>query len=204
MYIKSIDLINNTRPGDRRPATQAAAAPGKDEHGGDLMAAEIIGMVRTREFSETRGPLAGPAIDSGYLTRFARAHEAAGFDRVLIGYGATGPDGFAVAAHVLYATTTLKVLIAHQGAEAMSRRPARGTAITKLTGPGGNSTALVGTPDQVAEALLGLPRGRRGYVPDPRLRPARRRRRLGRGPGAAAARRCRPNPCRGTSRVMST
>jgi alkanesulfonate monooxygenase len=75
---------------------------------------EIIGMVGTREFSETRGSLSGPAIDPDYLTRFARAHEAAGFDRVLIGYGATGPDGFAVAAHVLYATTTLKVLIAHR------------------------------------------------------------------------------------------
>jgi alkanesulfonate monooxygenase len=61
------------------------------------MSFEIIGMVGTREFSETRGPLTGPSIDRDYLTRFARAHEAAGFDRVLIGYGATGPDGFAVA-----------------------------------------------------------------------------------------------------------
>jgi alkanesulfonate monooxygenase len=78
------------------------------------MSVEIIGMVGTREFSETRGELAGPAIDPPYLARFARAHEAAGFDRVLIGYGATGPDGFAVAAHVLYATTNLKVLIAHR------------------------------------------------------------------------------------------
>jgi alkanesulfonate monooxygenase len=78
------------------------------------MSLEIIGMVGTREFSETRGSLTGPAIDPDYLRRFARAHEAAGFDRVLIGYGATGPDGFAVAAHVLYATTTLKVLIAHR------------------------------------------------------------------------------------------
>jgi alkanesulfonate monooxygenase len=65
----------------------------------DLMAIEIIGMVGTKEVSETRGSLDGPQIDPGYLTRFARAHEAAGFDRVLIGYGATGPDGFAVAAH---------------------------------------------------------------------------------------------------------
>jgi alkanesulfonate monooxygenase len=78
------------------------------------MSVEIIGMVGTREFSETRGSLAGSAIDPDYLSKFARAHEAAGFDRVLIGYGATGPDGFAVAAHVLYATTTLKVLIAHR------------------------------------------------------------------------------------------
>ena len=30
--------------------------------------------------------------------------------------------------------------------------------ITRLTGPGGNSTALVGTPRQVADALAGLRR----------------------------------------------
>jgi alkanesulfonate monooxygenase len=78
------------------------------------MSIEIIGMVGTQEVSESRGSLAGPPVDAGYLTRFAQAHEAAGFDRVLIGYGATGPDGFAVAAHVLHVTSTLKVLIAHR------------------------------------------------------------------------------------------
>jgi alkanesulfonate monooxygenase len=78
------------------------------------MTIEIIGMVGTQDVSESRGSLDGPPIDVGYLTRFARAHEAAGFDRVLIGYHATGPDGFAVAAHVLNVTSTLKVLIAHR------------------------------------------------------------------------------------------
>jgi alkanesulfonate monooxygenase len=78
------------------------------------MSIEIIGMVGTQDVSESRGSAGAPAIDAGYLTRFARAHEAAGFDRVLIGYHATGPDGFAVAAHVLNATTRLKVLIAHR------------------------------------------------------------------------------------------
>ncbi len=78
------------------------------------MSIEIIGMVGTQDVSESRGSAGGPAIDAGYLTRFARAHEAAGFDRVLIGYHATGPDGFAVAAYVLNATTRLKVLIAHR------------------------------------------------------------------------------------------
>lgn len=78
------------------------------------MSIEVIGMVGTRQVSESSGFLSGPPIDPGYLTRFARAHEDAGFDRVLIGYGATGPDGFAVAAHVLNATSRLKVLIAHR------------------------------------------------------------------------------------------
>jgi alkanesulfonate monooxygenase len=75
---------------------------------------EILGMVGTKEVSESVGSFDGPVIDADYLTRFARAHEAAGFDRVLIGYGATVPDGFAIAAHVLHVTTRLKVLIAHR------------------------------------------------------------------------------------------
>ncbi len=78
------------------------------------MTSEILGMVGTKEVSETRGSFTGSVIDTDYLTRFAQAHEAAGFDRVLIGYGATGPDGFAIAAHVLHVTTKLKVLIAHR------------------------------------------------------------------------------------------
>jgi len=45
------------------------------------MSIEIIGMVGTQEVSESRGSLDGPQIDPGYLTRFARPHEAAGFDR---------------------------------------------------------------------------------------------------------------------------
>jgi alkanesulfonate monooxygenase len=77
------------------------------------MTFELLGMVGTNDASETHGDHYG-GIDADYLTRFAQAHEAAGFDRVLIGYGATGPDGFAVAAHVLNATTRLKVLIAHR------------------------------------------------------------------------------------------
>lgn len=101
------------------------------------MSFELIGMVATKEVSESRGSLDGPAIDPGYLTRFAQAHEAAGFDRVLIGYGATGPDGFAVAAHVLYATSTLKVLIAHRPGFVAPTLVARKLAtLDRLTGGG--------------------------------------------------------------------
>jgi len=101
------------------------------------MSIEIIGMVGTKEVSESRGSFDGPLIDVGYLTRFARAHEAAGFDRVLIGYGATGPDGFAVAAHVLYATSALKVLIAHRPGFVAPTLVARKLAtLDQLTGGG--------------------------------------------------------------------
>jgi alkanesulfonate monooxygenase len=101
------------------------------------MSIEIIGMVGTKEVSESRGSFDGPQIDAGYLARFARAHEAAGFDRVLIGYGATSPDGFAVAAHVLYATSTLKVLIAHRPGFVAPTLVARKLAtLDQLTGGG--------------------------------------------------------------------
>ncbi len=101
------------------------------------MSFELIGMVGTKEVSESRGSFDGPAIDPDYLARFAQAHEAAGFDRVLIGYGATGPDGFAVAAHVLYATRTLKVLIAHRPGFVAPTLVARKLAtLDQLTGGG--------------------------------------------------------------------
>jgi len=101
------------------------------------MSIEIIGMVGTKEVSESRGSLDESQIDAGYLARFAQAHEAAGFDRVLIGYGATGADGFAVAAHVLYATSTLKVLIAHRPGFVAPTLVARKLAtLDQLTGGG--------------------------------------------------------------------
>jgi alkanesulfonate monooxygenase len=87
------------------------------------MSIEIIGMVGTREASEIKGPLVdgpvvdwmdGPVVDPDYLVDFSRAHEDAGFDRVLIGYGAVAPEGWAVAATVLHSTEHLKVLVAHR------------------------------------------------------------------------------------------
>ncbi len=80
-------------------------------------------MVGTREASEIKGPLVdGPVVDwtegsviePGYLEDISRAHEDAGFDRVLIGYGAVSPEGWAVASTVLHATKGLKVMVAHR------------------------------------------------------------------------------------------
>jgi alkanesulfonate monooxygenase len=87
------------------------------------MPVEIIGMVGTRDASEIKGPLVdgptvdwtdGPVIDPGYLVDISKAHETAGFDRVLIGYGAVGPEGWAVANTVLDSTERLKVLVAQR------------------------------------------------------------------------------------------
>ncbi len=87
------------------------------------MPVEIIGMVGTRDASEIKGPLVdgpvvdwmdGPVIDPGYLVDIAQAHDRGGFDRVLVGYGAVAPEGWAVAATVLHSTARLKVLVAHR------------------------------------------------------------------------------------------
>jgi alkanesulfonate monooxygenase len=87
------------------------------------MPVEIIGMVGTRDASEIKGPLVdgpvvdwmdGPVVDPAYLLDIARAHDESGFDRVLIGYGAVAPEGWAIAATVLHATKHLRVLVAHR------------------------------------------------------------------------------------------
>jgi alkanesulfonate monooxygenase len=78
-----------------------------------------------------------PVFDAGYITRFVRAHEAAGFDTALVGYGATSVDGFAVASHALHVTETLGVLIAHRPGFAQPTLVARKLAtLDNLTGGG--------------------------------------------------------------------
>jgi alkanesulfonate monooxygenase len=74
---------------------------------------EFIGMIGAKPGSETdvRG---GPAIDHEHLRAFARAHEEAGFDRVLIGYGSSQPDGLQIAAYTAAHTERLTFLIAHR------------------------------------------------------------------------------------------
>ena len=36
------------------------------------------------------------AVDRSWIGEFAQAHEASGFDRVLVGYSSTAADGFLV------------------------------------------------------------------------------------------------------------
>ncbi|MGL3151047.1 LLM class flavin-dependent oxidoreductase [Microbacterium sp. A82] len=77
------------------------------------MPIELLGMIATTAGSEAKA-LTGPVVDPAYVREFSRAHEEAGFDRVLIGYSASSPDGFAVASAALHSTERLKVLIAHR------------------------------------------------------------------------------------------
>src|ERR1700729_4315695 len=75
------------------------------------MPVEFCGMIGTKDQSEIRHT-AGPVIDRDYVRRFSRAHEDAGFDRVLIGYASTQPDGTQVAAYAAAHTERLGFLVA--------------------------------------------------------------------------------------------
>jgi alkanesulfonate monooxygenase len=74
---------------------------------------EFIGMILTQNSSEAQGG-DGPLIDPAFTGSFAREHEAAGFDRVLVGYFSFFPESFQVAAYVLHETERLGVLLAHR------------------------------------------------------------------------------------------
>ena len=78
---------------------------------------QFIGMIRTDNISEIDSAVAlsvEATIDPDFVRDFARAHEAAGFDRVLIGYHSTGPDAWLVAAHAAANTERLHMLVAHR------------------------------------------------------------------------------------------
>ena len=62
------------------------------------MAIEFIGMIAAEAKSEIHPPQ-GPVIDPDYIARFAQAHEAAGFDRVLIAHNSADADAVLVATH---------------------------------------------------------------------------------------------------------
>ena len=62
------------------------------------MPVEFIGWTAPQVASEII-PATGPVFSTDILTSTARVHEAAGFDRVLIGYFTNGADGFMVGAH---------------------------------------------------------------------------------------------------------
>ncbi len=81
------------------------------------MPLQFIGMIRTDNVSEIDGVAASQierSLDPKFVADFARAHEEGGFERILIGYHTTSPDGWAVAAHAAANTETLHMLVAHR------------------------------------------------------------------------------------------
>jgi alkanesulfonate monooxygenase len=68
------------------------------------MSVESIGMIATQDRSETRQPT-GLAIDPAYVARAAQAHEAAGFDRILVAHNSHDADAVLVASQAAAATS---------------------------------------------------------------------------------------------------
>ena len=56
----------------------------------------------------------GGEIDLAWLRDFSRAHEAADFDKVLVGYTSTAAEGFVVAGYAAAHTERLTFLVAHR------------------------------------------------------------------------------------------
>ena len=77
------------------------------------MTPEFIGMIHHREASEILAP-PPVVLDRGYIRDFAQAAEAGGFDKVLVGYFADGPDGFLIASAAAAHTERLGFLVAHR------------------------------------------------------------------------------------------
>src|SRR3978361_2029733 len=77
------------------------------------MGVEFIGMIAAEAKSEIH-PSKGDVIDPGYIARFAQAHEASGFDRVLVAHNSADPDAVLVASHAAANTKRLGFMVAHR------------------------------------------------------------------------------------------
>ena len=79
------------------------------------MSVRVIGMIGV---SPPKSDATLHVIEGGlsphYVTEAARAHEAAGFDLVLVGYSSSSAEGFLVALHAAEKTERLGYLIAHR------------------------------------------------------------------------------------------
>ena len=77
------------------------------------MPVDFSGLIAHVDPSEASLQAPG-AFDRLYLREIALAHEASGFDRVLIGYGSTYPDGLHLGTYVTSVTERLGVMLAHR------------------------------------------------------------------------------------------
>src|SRR6202049_4343644 len=79
------------------------------------MPIKIIGMIGVAPpSSEASLHVIEGGLSPSYLTEFARAHDRAGFDMVLVGYSSSSAEGFLVALYAAMQTDRLGYLIAHR------------------------------------------------------------------------------------------
>jgi alkanesulfonate monooxygenase len=79
------------------------------------MPVNIIGMIGvTPPSSEASLHVIEGGLSSPYLAEFARAHDRAGFDMVLVGYSSSSAEGFLVALYAAMRTDRIGFLVAHR------------------------------------------------------------------------------------------
>ena len=80
------------------------------------MPIEFIGMIGVKPEGADGAAVhvIGGEIDLAWIRDFSRAHESAGFDKVLVGYTSTAAEGFVVAGYAAAHTERLAYLIAHR------------------------------------------------------------------------------------------
>lgn len=100
------------------------------------MSIEFVGMIFPRQWSETLGQRT-PGFDLPFLSHHARAHENAGFDRVLIASGPGGADSLQIAAYAASQTERLGFMVAHRPALTSPTVAARAFATLDHTTGGG-------------------------------------------------------------------
>lgn len=103
-------------------------------------------MVSAREQSEMVAPT-GPAINTDFIRRLSRTHEATGFDRVLVRTSSSNPDPIVLAAQVLSHTERLGVLIAHRPGFVAPTVAARALATLDQVSEGRVATHIVAGGD---------------------------------------------------------
>ncbi len=77
------------------------------------MSVEFIGYVGHFDSSETRRR-SGPAVDVPYIESVAKAHEAVGFDRVLVAFHSNSAESILIGQHIAHVTNRLGLMIAHR------------------------------------------------------------------------------------------
>jgi alkanesulfonate monooxygenase len=79
------------------------------------MPVRIIGMIGVTPPTRSATLLViEGAISPSFIVDFAQAHEAAGFDMVLVGHTSSSAEGFLVAMHAAARTQRLSYLVAHR------------------------------------------------------------------------------------------
>jgi len=98
------------------------------------MSIEFIGLLHPHDRSEIHHS-EGPVLDPPYARRLLRAHEDAGFDRVLVGSSSSGPESLPLTMWAATVTERLGFMVAHRpGATAPTVAARAFATIDQLSG----------------------------------------------------------------------